>query len=388
MKKEKTKTKKQAEDRTDFIVGFVAIVAVFAVFTALIVLMGNRNVGEIAYAGETQRGNEQLFTYKTRNVKKGDTVTWFVNNQKVTSYVYNDGDVQFRYTPTEVGNFTVKVVSGKHTQSKVVKVGKPVLRVKAKDVEITYGEQIPQFEYVCNGLVCNDSDDCVTCKIACEACDKLSTCKSCDRLPCGEYPITISSAECCNYQVETQNATLRVLPKEVRVTSGLEKSYDQSTTIVNPKIVLEGVLEGDEVFATAKSIRLESKNVGSYAINTADVLLQGKDGKNYFLCNETKGKILPKEITLQGLTVADKPYDGTTKATIAKMGTLSGVCEGDSVAVGSLEIAFDNAGVGLHEVRVKNVKLVGFDKDNYVVKTVNVDNARITNGEILKKLGK
>ena len=388
MKKEKTKTKKTAEERTDFIVGFVAIVAVFALFTALIVLMGNRNVGEIAYAGETQRGNEQVFTYKTRNVKKGDTVTWFVNNQKVQSYVYDDGEVQFRYTPTEVGNFTVKVVSGKYTQSKVVKVGMPVLRLEAKDIEITYGEEIPKLEYACNGLVCNDAADCVTCKIACESCDKPS-CESCERLPCGEYPITISNVECCNYQVETQNATLRVLPKEVKVANSLEKVYDQTSTINNPKIVLSGVLEGDEVFATAKSIRLESKNVGSYTINTADVLLQGKDSKNYFLCKETKGKILPKEITLQGLTVADKTYDGTTKATIAKMGTLRGVCEGDSVAVGSLEIAFDNANLGLRNVSVKNVKLVGYDKDNYVVKTVDVNNARITADErLLKKLGK
>lgn len=388
MKKEKTKTKKTAEERTDFIVGFVAIVAVFALFTALIVLMGNRNVGEIAYAGETQRGNEQVFTYKTRNVKKGDTVTWFVNNQKVQSYVYDDGEVQFRYTPTEVGNFTVKVVSGKYTQSKVVKVGMPVLRLEAKDIEITYGEKIPKLEYLCNGLVCNDAADCVTCKIACESCDNLS-CESCERLPCGEYPITISNVKCCNYQVETQNATLRVLPKEVKVANSLEKVYDQTSTINNPKIVLSGVLEGDEVFATAKSIRLESKNAGSYTINTADVLLQGKDSKNYFLCKETKGKILPKEITLQGLTVADKTYDGTTKATIAKMGTLCGVCEGDSVAVGSLEIAFDNANLGLHGVSVKNVKLVGYDKDNYVVKTVDVNNARITADErLLKKLGK
>ncbi|MGN1067147.1 MAG: YDG domain-containing protein [Candidatus Fimimonas sp.] len=388
MKKEKTKTKKTAEERTDFIVGFVAIVAVFALFTALIVLMGNRNVGEIAYAGETQRGNEQVFTYKTRNVKKGDTVTWFVNNQKVQSYVYDDGEVQFRYTPTEVGNFTVKVVSGKYTQSKVVKVGMPVLRLEAKDIEITYGEEIPKLEYACNGLVCNDAADCVTCEIACESCDKPS-CESCERLPCGEYPITISNVKCCNYQVETQNATLRVLPKEVKVANSLEKVYDQTSTINNPKIVLSGVLEGDEVFATAKSISLESKNAGSYTINTADVLLQGKDSKNYFLCKETKGKILPKEITLQGLTVADKTYDGTTKANIAKMGTLRGVCEGDSVAVGSLEIAFDNANLGLHGVNVKNVKLVGYDKDNYVVKTVDVNNARITADErLLKKLGK
>ncbi|MGN1040571.1 MAG: formyltransferase family protein [Candidatus Fimimonas sp.] len=123
--------------------------------------------------------------------------------------------------------------------------------------------------------------------------------------------------------------------------------------------------------------------------NNVEFIEEIKKLKPDVICVVAYGKILPKEITLQGLTVADKTYDGTTKAGIAKMGTLCGVCEGDSVAVGSLEIAFDNANLGLHGVSVKNVKLVGYDKDNYVVKTVDVNNARITADErLLKKLGK
>ncbi len=363
----KKKTEITSEDRANFVIGFVAILAVFAIFTAIIVLSGNRSSGEIAYAGELTRGNEQVFTYKLQNVKKGDTVTWYVNDQEMESYVYNDGDIQFCYTPTEVGDSTVRVVAGKHCQSKTINVGKPLLTVEAKNIEITYGD-VPTLEYTCHGLVCGDTEDCVDCEITCENCDKL---------PCGEYAITLSNAVCDNYEVEFRNATLKVLPKEVKISNSLDKVYDQTAKLNSPTLILEGVLTGDDVYACADSICFESKNVGNYTLDTQDICLQGENASNYFLCKEAHGKILPKEITLQGLTIADKPYDGTTKAQISKMGVLKGVCEGDSVAVGSLDICFDNAYAGQQKICVKNVKLVGYDKDNYTVKNVDVKDAKI-----------
>ena len=54
--------------------------------------------------------------------------------------------------------------------------------------------------------------------------------------------------------------------------------------------------------------------------------------------------------------------------------------EGDSVAIGNLEVKFDAADVGTHVVKVKNIVLVGMDKHNYFVQNVVVNN-----GEILRQ---
>lgn len=365
--KESTAQSVSKEDKINVVVGLLVVLAVFAVFTAVIVMAGNSRAGEIAYAGEAMRGSEQQFSYKPKNLKKGDTVTWFVDNQKMATYRYDGGDINFNYTPTKVGNSTVRVVAGRNNQSKTFFVGKPTLNITAKDMQITYGENIPQPEFTCEGLVCGDTEDCLNCQIECKT----------DKAACGTYQITLD-ATCDDYEICCKGGTLTVLPREITIKNGFEKVYDQTTAINSSNLQLDGVLEGDDVCAKGENLCFESKNVGTYKVNTQNVTLSGKDAANYVLCNQAEGKIVPKEISLQGLTVADKTYDGTTKARISKMGTLKGVCEGDSVAVGSLDVSFDGANIGTQKVTVKNVKLVGYDKDNYTVKDVSVNDANIS----------
>lgn len=355
------------EDKVNVVVGLLVVLAVFAVFATIIVLAGSRRAGEIAHAGEAMRGSEQVFTYKPKNLKKGDTVTWFVDNQKMATYRYDGGDVNFNYTPTKVGLSTVRVVAGRSNQSKRIFVGKPTLNVTAKDMQITYGDEMPQPQFECEGLVCGDTPDCLNCQIECKT----------DKAACGTYQITLN-AESSDYEICCKGGTLTVLPRELTIKNGFEKVYDQTTSINTANLQLEGVLEGDDVCAKAENLCFESKNVGTYKVNTQNIKLSGKDASNYVLCKQAEGKILPKEISLQGLTIADKTYDGTTKARISKMGTLKGVCEGDSVAVGSLDVSFDGANIGSQKVNVKNVKLVGYDKDNYTLKDVSVNDANIS----------
>lgn len=356
------------ENRTDFFIGLGVVLAVFAVFAGVIVFAGTRTGGEIAFAGETTRGNEQTFSYKSKNLKKGDTVTWYVNGQKATTYRYDgSGDAKFAYVPTETGTAVVRVQAGNISQSKVVNVKKPTLTVRAKDTEMTYGDTMPQLTYECEGLVCDDTSDCVECELNCE-----NFCNA-----CGEYEIA-AKAIADNYNVTCQNGTLTVKPREISIKNGFEKVYDQTSAINVDNLELDGILDGDEVnIASVGKLSFGGKNVGTYTVSTDGIALTGKDSANYVL-EDVEGKITPKEITLCGLTVANKSYDGTTKATIDKMGTLKGVCEGDSVAVGSLDIAFESADVGKQKIEVKNAKLVGYDKDNYTLKDIDVQDAEIT----------
>ena len=89
------------------------------------------------------------------------------------------------------------------------------------------------------------------------------------------------------------------------------------------------------------------------------------------------GNILPKEIQIDGLTIRDKQYDGTTRAQIERMGTLNGIIDGDSVAIGNLQLSFEQADVGTQQIKLDSISLIGADKDNYFVSGIDVEQATI-----------
>ena len=60
------------------------------------------------------------------------------------------------------------------------------------------------------------------------------------------------------------------------------------------------------------------------------------------------------------------------------MGKINGVLDGDSVAIGSIDLNFAEATTGTQEIIINDVTLIGADKDNYVVDEVTVDKANIT----------
>lgn len=368
MSKDKNQTTSRA-DKTDIIVGIIAVLLIFAVFATLTIIASSRTVGEIAFQGEPRRGSEQLFTYTNDKLKVGDKVDWFVDNQKVATYRYNGETPQLAYTPIQSGKTVVTVVAGKYNQSTVVDVQKPILTIAARNATMTYGDETPQFEYDCYGLINDDTPESLNCNIVC---------KSGEIAGCGECDITFEEVDCEDYEIKFQSATLTVLPRELRIANKLEKVYDQTNKLQCSQIELDGVLDGDEVSAVSNEILLESKNAGEQKIVCDSISLVGKDSCNYKLCNEQTGKIIPKEIALEGLTVADKNYDGTTKARIEKLGVLKGVYEGDSVAIGNLDLSFSDAGVGEQQITVKNITLVGMDKDNYKINNVQPKQARIT----------
>ena len=82
------------------------------------------------------------------------------------------------------------------------------------------------------------------------------------------------------------------------------------------------------------------------------------------------------------MSVCDKTYDGTTKAEVCKPGKLVGVLDGDSVAIGSMVAKFADANVqNSKKVTVTDIKLVGYDKDNYVIVEIDQPTANITSSK-------
>ena len=86
-------------------------------------------------------------------------------------------------------------------------------------------------------------------------------------------------------------------------------------------------------------------------------------------------QIFTKTLTVDGTTVADKVYDGTTDADVT-MGTVSGVVEGDDVTVTVASAAFDSAEAGVYDVTVY-YNIEGEDAANYSVDPTVVEGVHI-----------
>jgi len=372
------------EKRTDTVVGVVTVAVVLALVLWLFVSMSIRGsaISEVAYEGETHRGAEQTFTaiVNTPKIKDGDAVKWIVNGEVVHEDTYTaDNPPALNYVPKTAGQNMITVKIGKFSQSAYVDVLPPQLTVKAPDLTVCYGESIPQFNYECCGFIDGDSREMLDYNGECTLCDANGNELNAEKLNVGVYKLNMVQ-DCCfkDYQVNYIEGTLTVLPKQLSVTGNFEKVYDGTNTIENPQIALLGVEYNDSVTAKCDKLYFENKNAGyGKTIMLANVTLEGADSRNYVLESAAYGNILPKEVEISGLVISDKMYDGTTRAQIDKMGSLDGVCEGDSVAIGSIGLSFAEADAGKQQVVLDEVSLIGADKDNYFVTGVDAESATI-----------
>lgn len=89
--------------------------------------------------------------------------------------------------------------------------------------------------------------------------------------------------------------------------------------------------------------------------------------------------VTPKMLTISGFDAADKVYDGTTSASVANAGSLSGVVQNDQVMVSNTGASFDNKNVGTAKtVTLNGIELSGADAANYSIASTVTDTADIT----------
>lgn len=369
-----TQSKQTKKDKTDLVLGILTLAIIAGIFFALIAAVTSqaRLYGKIV-ANEARRGSTCTIVYQTDKVADGDTVVWYVNGEKVAEGVCKQGEpITLDYTPTQEGKISVQARAGKYTMSQTVDVLCPKLTCTAPSLTVTYGDKItlPNCEYC--GFV---DDDCADCKDFCPGTATLPK----GKLNAGAYEIGIEGGgDYKDYETDYVNGSLTVLPKEITIDT-IVKQYDGTADYCCKTLASKDILAGDDVQIVCDGVTFSSKNAGaSKRVTLQNVRLTGKDAANYRLNATTvNGRILPKPLQLTGVTVADKSYDGTTKATLQSIGTLSGIIKGDNVAVGSLTARFADAHRGEGAVIVSEVKLVGYDKDNYVLKPVTAQNAKI-----------
>ncbi len=372
------------EQRTDTIVGIVTVAVVLALFVWLFVSMSMRGnaISNVAFDGEVRRGQEQVFTadVKSSKIKDGETVKWIVNGETVAEDVYKTGEpLKLNYAPTKSGMNYLTVQIGKYNKTAFVEVMPPQLTVSAPNIVITYGDELPDLTYDCQGFIDEDCREMLDYNGICYLCDDNCERLNCDKLDVGVYKLSMEE-DCCfkDYQVNYVGGTLTVLPKTLSTAGYFVKTYDGCNTIENPQICLKGVKAGDDVTTKCDKLYFDNKNAGNNkAVMLANVELVGKDAHNYVLESAAQGAILPKQVEISGLVIRDKMYDGTTRAQIDKMGNICGIVEGDSVAIGNLELSFEQADAGEQPIKLDNVTLIGADKDNYEIIGIDVENATI-----------
>ena len=131
---------------------------------------------------------------------------------------------------------------------------------------------------------------------------------------------------------------LSVTPKVLTVSNTVvaNKTYDATTSASVSNGQLVGVAQGDQSnIALVQSGSFVSANAGNtIAVNIVDSL-SGSVASNYVLTQPTgiSANIVAAPVTISGLAVADKVYDGTNAAVVYGTPTVSGLLGSDAASV-------------------------------------------------------
>ena len=196
-----------------------------------------------------------------------------------------------------------------------------------------------------------------------------------------------------NYNVlGTTGSSYTVTAKGITLTgiTAADKTYDATTTATlnTSNVAYSGMINGDDVsLGGSGSGAFATKDVGTNkAVTVSGYNLSGADAGNYVVTQPTglSATITKADLSLIGLTTADKVYDTTTTATLSGTAALSAAFGSDVVSLtGTGTGNFANKDVGSHKsVTVSGYTLTGTDADNYNIVDQNALTASITPASI------
>ena len=219
--------------------------------------------------------------------------------------------------------------------------------------------------------------------------------------------ITLGGANAGSYTVDltgSPTATAAITAKQLTIGGSFtasNKTYDATAaaTIATNSLSLTGLVAGDaaNVSLTGLSAAFADANAANgKTVSLTAASLSGTASGNYTVtvtgAPTTTANITPKQLTISGaFTANNKPFDGTTAATIASNSlTLAGLEAGDvgNVSLTGLTAAFADAAVGNGKtVSLTAASLSGTASGNYSVTvtgapttTANITSATLTIG--------
>ena len=193
----------------------------------------------------------------------------------------------------------------------------------------------------------------------------------------GDYSVTISIPATAAY-TGTKTLDFTIAPKGVTITGVTvdSKEYDgnNTATITNSGVISDAIA-GDTVTVSTTGVTaaFDNKNFGTgkTITFTGNFTLGGSAADNYVLLEQPTGvtaNITKKSVTLTGVTVGSKEYDGNNTVTITNSGTLSENFDGVTLTIVPGTAAFADKNVGDNKtITFTGFALGGSAADNYVL---------------------
>ncbi len=214
----------------------------------------------------------------------------------------------------------------------------------------------------------------------------------------------LSGADKDNYILSLAGTYADITPKPISLSNinALDKEYDGTTVAkYSGSPSLAGIISGDDVTIDITAARGEfaDKNVGTgITVTYAGFALVGVDKDNYLVDTAplSTADITPMTVTVSGLGIEDKVYDGNTDAALTGTAEIPELVAGDNVTLDtSGAIAtFDTKHVGNNKViTFSGYTLTGTDVSNYslvqpasAVGSINSKELTVTNISVNSKV--
>lgn len=232
---------------------------------------------------------------------------------------------------------------------------------------VTYGDVLPspEIEYTNDDFDSSDEDRYVTYRYTGKTLNGKEYDDKSAPKDAGDYILTVSVKETDHYKGSKAQAAFTIAPKTIVIKSGvtaLDKKYDgtDKAELEFGKALVEGLLEEDKDLimkgfsdgnAVKYTARFDRKDVlltdgkeTAMAVNVSGLKINYGESApesiwNYVLSgegnqSEFSARILRRPVTVSGIKVKDKVYDGSEKAVLDLFGfKLDGSAKGESLTV-------------------------------------------------------
>ena len=196
---------------------------------------------------------------------------------------------------------------------------------------------------------------------------------------------TLGGADAAKYILtQPTGLTGEIVVKPLTVSGAIasNKVYDGNSTATLTGATLNGIISPDVVTLTGGATFASVDVANNISINTSSLTLGGSDAGNYIALPIVglTANITPKPLTISGLTINNKVYNGTATATLTGTAMLSGIIGTDDVSISGTPTAnFNDKNIGTAKpVTIAGYNLTGTQSGNYSVSQPTGLTANIT----------
>jgi len=194
--------------------------------------------------------------------------------------------------------------------------------------------------------------------------------------------LTLTGTSAGNYVLASSGnqstASANMDPRTLTVLSGISannKVYDGtvSATLNTSLAMLAGKIGTDNVGVAGTGSFVDANAGSGKTVSLSGLTLTGSAAGNYVLAvsggqSTALADITPATITVSGIAAANKPYDGTTSATLnAALALLAGKIGSDDLGISATGVFADANAANAKTVALSGLTLTGASKGNYVI---------------------